>query len=240
MSVDGTSNVQVAEPQPGTLSYPFWSPDGRRVLYVSNRAGTTDLLSIEIKDGKPVGAATLVKADIGALQPIRATSDGTVYWTKSIIRGDVFVVELDQTTGRPVSAALGLHQHGGALGSGPLAWSPDGRSLAFMRRVAGSAGRIVIRSLQTGEERLVPEDSPRPPTDRPRDLHWLPDGSLLATVWNPAPRLRVDTIDPLTGQRRTVMPAVPADGGYAFFGVATSADGRSLFYSVQDKASRWW
>ena len=227
ISVDGTANVRVAAPQPGRAFSPLWAPDGRHVLYVSNRAGVSDLLAVEVKAGKPVGAAVVIKAEVGNMTPIGATRDGTVFWKKVFNRGDVFVADLDPVSGRPMAPAAGLHERGGALGSAPLAWSPDGGSLAFVRRVPGASGRIFIRSIQTGEERVVPGDYPGP-----RDLHWLPDGSLLAmVVIDGQPGFGVETVDPSTGQHKTVLSSI---AGIRWPEVTVSPDGRAFYYQVMD------
>jgi Tol biopolymer transport system component len=226
IAVDGTSNVQVVEPQPRRPFVPVWAADGRHILYLSDRAGAIDLLEIEVVDGKPTGAPRLVAADVGGMSPIRETANGILYWKKSVERRDVYTVELDPATGRAASAAVGLHERRGALGSGPIAWSPDGRSLAFMRRVVGANNRIVIRSFSTGEDRDVPGDYPLP-----YDLHWLADGSLLATMFGGSQQLRVAAIDPVTGQQKILIPELPKG---AWRGVAVSADGRTLFYTIAE------
>ena len=48
-----------------------WSPEGRWILFASDRRGSWDAWAIEVADGKPQGAPALVKLGIGEINPQR-------------------------------------------------------------------------------------------------------------------------------------------------------------------------
>lgn len=54
MSADGSRDAPLMQ-HPADDRHPVWSPDGSRVLFVSDRAGTTGIWSIPIAEGKAAG-----------------------------------------------------------------------------------------------------------------------------------------------------------------------------------------
>jgi hypothetical protein len=57
-----------------------WSPDGKRVLFSSDRSGWIDLWAIRLTDGQPEGAPELMKADLGSVEPLGMTRSGAFYY----------------------------------------------------------------------------------------------------------------------------------------------------------------
>ncbi len=64
LATDGSREATLVEHQANDFVLE-WMPDGRHVLFASNRTGTTDVWTIEVRDGKASGSPTLVKKDIG-------------------------------------------------------------------------------------------------------------------------------------------------------------------------------
>ena len=66
LATDGSRETPLIE-HPANDQYPVWAPDGKRILFVSDRTGSLGAWLIEVADGKPRGAPELVKPDIGPI-----------------------------------------------------------------------------------------------------------------------------------------------------------------------------
>jgi hypothetical protein len=55
---------------------PIWTPDGQRVLFVSDRTGSPGLWAQDVADGKALASPELVRPGIGVISPMRFTKDG--------------------------------------------------------------------------------------------------------------------------------------------------------------------
>ena len=159
------------------MNSPRWSADGRRVLFLSSRMGTDDLWSVGVVDGKPDGAPQLVKGNLGdKTEPMGITRSGDYYYVAQMAARDLYVVDVDPKTGK--SAGRPRRINDGGRNVAP-AWSPDGESLIYYNQngptnwVAGGM-RIVVRSMKSGEERLV---TPKVPLILGFTMaQWFPDG----------------------------------------------------------------
>ena len=214
-----------------------WAPDGKRILFASNRSGVLSAWIIAVADGKPQGAPELVKPDIGNIVPMGFTRTGAFYYGLLTGMPDVYISTLDPATGRVEMPPAPVSQQFQGRGSSP-AWSPDGQFIAYLsRRDGGIEFRgprvICIRSLQTGEERELSTPLSFEVVYR---IHWSPDGRfLLATGFDNRGRGGLYRIDVRSGQ---VAPIV--QGSYMSFrphGV-WSPDGKGIFYSYRDTESQ--
>ena len=118
--------------------------------------------SIGIRDGETVGEPRIVK-DPFTDTPIGMTSSGSLFYTRSA--GGMphhFLIHRNPAQGESPLAFIGQ----GA------SWSPDGRSLAFIKPSATGAPELIVRSVDTGEERSYRQAGM--PIVTPR---WLHDGS---------------------------------------------------------------
>ena len=101
-----------------------------------------------------------------------------------------------------------------------MAWSPDGKWLAFSRFDATKRA-IVLHAMDTGQERELPEAPGRV-------VGWFPDGQSLL-VGPPFRRVRVDT-----GQSQPVPGLERANLGSFGTAIGLSHDGKTLYYAVSD------
>ena len=154
---------------------PEFLPDGRGVLFVSDRLGPLSLWLQRLKDGRPVGEAQLVRRDVGRFWPIGLTTTGSYVHAVQMTIPDIHVARLDET-GRFADVALPLSSQFAGANTGPD-WSPDGTSLVYLSsRGAMNGGpgstAIVIRDRTTGVERTLLPDLVH--FNGPR---WSPDGT---------------------------------------------------------------
>ena len=220
---------------------PVWTPDGKKILFASDRTGAMGFWSIDVGEGEPRGLPSLVKADVGQLdRTIGLTRDGSLHYAVNAGMQDVYVADLDPHSGRVEGTPKRLSSRyvGGNMWP---AWSPDGKSLAYSRQRGARANgpgslSIVIRSVETGEEREIPT--------RPRQLHpahWFPDGrSLVAAFWDGS-RKSVDyyRLDVHTGEAsllRRGKGGGPFRPDYNLLRPDLSPDGKTLFFSQRERA----
>ncbi|MEK7407126.1 MAG: tetratricopeptide repeat protein [Acidobacteriota bacterium] len=156
---------------------PVWTPDGKKVLFASDRTGTLGFWAIEVTDGKPQGSPELVKPDIGRLAwTMGFTRQGSLYYTVETGMEDVYVTELDPATGKMLAPPARVANRFVGTNMGP-SWSPDGQYLAYhswrgpLPFDAPGALTIVIKSVKTGEERDLSIK-----LDQNSPVRWFPDG----------------------------------------------------------------
>jgi Tol biopolymer transport system component len=239
LSVDGRRESPLVQ-HPAVDRSPVWTSDGKTVLFVSDRTGAMGFWSIDVADGRPQGIPKLVKAGIGRFdRTIGLTNDGSLHYALNTGMQDVYVAELDPAAGRIEGMKPLASRYVGA-NMWP-AWSPDGKSLAYTRqRGARAVGPgslvIVIRSLETGEEREIPT--------RLRQLHpvrWFPDGrSLLVAAFRDNSKKRVDyhRVDVRTGEARLIRRGkrvVLSRSDHNPLRPDLSPDGRTIFFAQRER-----
>jgi len=198
-----------------------WAPDGKHILFSSERSGSHDAWLIAVAGGKAVGEPIFVKKDWGFL-PMGFTRSGAFFYAVNNNVGDVKIVEVDPVSGNVVSPPQSASQRGNTWSP---AWSPDGRFLAYI--LAREPNRtIIVRSLDTGTEREF-EVGERT-IGMGASLHWLPDGKAVAVpAFEPEKGENLVRVDVQTGQVTTLAP-VPTGSGFPRFDF--SPDGKTLFY----------
>jgi Tol biopolymer transport system component len=174
LALDGGREVHVIE-HPADDFVAGWTPDGSRILFVSDRAGTWDTWAIPIADGKPQGPPELVKKGIGRITPLGFTRRGSFYYGIATGLVDVYAATMDFATGKVLMPPKRVVER--FIGSNMSAdWSPDGRSLVQISGrgpwVTSLEARVLsITSTETGKSRDLAVNLGYP--DRPR---WSPDG----------------------------------------------------------------
>ena len=156
----GSRILDLIESAPGRpdVQTPVWSPDGRRIAYLSRRDGTKEIYVVSA-DGS--GQRTLTRS---------ATFFATPAWSPDG-RKIAFEGVRDGTTGVYVVNADGGGQRRLARSGHAPAWSPDGRTVAFF-----SDSKIYLMNADGSEHRPLT----RPLTAGKRSLAWSPDGRKLA------------------------------------------------------------
>jgi serine/threonine protein kinase len=173
---------------PGNKSYPSWSPDGTKLLFVgpggSDQFGNdlgSDIWVIN-EDGTEIKNVTHHAADDS--QPDWSPDGNTIVFNSDRINelNQVFTMNascLDEPEGACWEVDPRNLSAGFAVEFGP-AWSPVGGSIAVSASINGAPGRIYLHGTLPGD----PTQFDR--SDRiigAEDLAWSPDGSLLTFTW---------------------------------------------------------
>jgi Tol biopolymer transport system component len=196
-----------------------WSPDGRFLLFSSDRTGSRSLWAQPFAQGLPDGPPQLVKSDIGTGSSLGLTDQGALYYYKEVSSRDVKVSRVDLNEGRLLGQPQGL------LPAPTVPrWSPDGRAVVYQPRETES---LAIRLLETGEVRRLPRR-----LAYHRDPQWSPDGrSLLVGATDSRGRFGVFRIDAQSGQPTLIVRTNNAGASPRW-----SADGTKIYY--RDGAQR--
>jgi len=190
MAADGRHEVPLVE-HPANDCVIGWTPNGD-FLFTSDRTGTESLWIIRVKDGRPQGAAELIKPNTGVIWAVGFTKEGSFYYALQRVMSDVYIATLDPQRGKLLSPPTKVSKAFIGINRSP-AWSPDGKYLAYRSRPVSSgttsSGRraIVILSVDTSEERKILLKYTSPGSFINRIFHWFPDGrSILASGqdWN--------------------------------------------------------
>ncbi len=226
MAVDGSREL----PLVAHRAHDFllgWSPRGDRVLFASNRLGTTDAWSIRMDKSGPRGDAELLKPHIGRVHAMAFTVAGEYYYGLSTVLREVSVAARDPSTGlmlEPLTPLKGRLEEGKFAG----VWSPDGAHIAYLPQsplVRGGQGAntLAVQTIETGQLRIVPLKM-----SYGAKLRWMPDGrAVLVRGRDLKGRRGLFRIDLSTGH---VEPIVY--GSIPRYDVAP--DGKTLFYVRRD------
>ena len=198
-----------------------WAPDGRHILFSSERSGSPDAWLVAVAGGKAQGEPMFVKKDLGR-DPMGFTRSGAFYYRVNNNVGDVKIIEVDPVSGNVVSPPQSASQRGNTWSP---SWSPDGRFLAYIL-VRGPNRTVIVRSLETGEEREF--EAGERTIEMGASLHWLPDGKAIAVpAFEPGKGESLVRIDVQTGRITNLMP-LPTGAGNPRFDF--SPDGNTVYY----------
>jgi len=223
LAVDGSRETPVVV-SPSHEILMGWSPDGRQLLFASDRAGTMGLWAQPILDGRPNGAPRIVKPDL-APEPLGVTSTGTLYLRASASEQDLYIANVDFSTGKVMGPAVSpVHRYVGT--NRTPAWSRDGKNLAYvsLRNRVGTNQQaiLVIHSVETGETRELEI----PQLNYFQNPQWAPDDrTLLVRGGHVNGKAGIHRVDVRSGDVRTI-----AEAGV---GVQESADGKLYFRSLK-------
>lgn len=176
MSVDTGKSTPLIQ-RPGDDYLLGWSPDGKWVLFASDRTGSLGIWGVRVREGKAQGAAEMLRAGAGDVVPMGFTRDGFFYYALRSGKDDIYVARLDPASGRVQKPPKKLIREFEGHNYWPR-YSPDGKYLAYVswRGLRLGALRresvLCIRSLETGKDRKFPTEFRRLAGPR-----WLPDRS---------------------------------------------------------------
>lgn len=165
MNTDGTGITDISN-SPGDDQYPSWSPDGKRIAFISHRDGNNE---IYVMNADGTGQTRLTNSPEGEFDP-RWSPDGTRIIFSRMMKPsihDIFVMNADGSGVTNLTNTPDIHE-------AYPDFSPDGKQIVFSsfggsRKPAGiyimDADGSNVRLLQAGAQHF------------PR---WSPDGKYIA------------------------------------------------------------
>ncbi len=174
--IDGSGESRIVE-HPANDRTPLWTPDGRGVFFVSDRGGSEAGWYVDVSNGRATGTPVMVRADIGTT-PLGFARDGSVFYLAGTRKSDVFVGEMDITTGKWTREPQMLRTLAPGHNGSP-SWSRDSRFLAY---AAQNDKALRVHELVTGREREFPL-----PFNVGRSS-WSMDGKWISVASIPSPR----------------------------------------------------
>jgi Tol biopolymer transport system component len=228
LSADGKADVPLVthHAQDALLG---WSPDGTRVLFSSDRLGTSDLWAVAVADGRPARDPEVIKRGIGKIQCAGITQSGSLYFTISNAMSDIYLVEVDQEAEKIITPQKKMNLPRQGCNRGPQ-YSPDGKFLAYFRDSSPGQGEsfVCVFSLETNKEREFPLGT------WGRMLRWSPDGRFLYFTVDLSDTQRgmgMSRLDLQTGRLMPVGPEKLNDTASVDHFIGCSPDGDSYYYS---------
>lgn len=196
-----------------------WSRDGS-LIFMSDRGSSPGLWSQPMNNGKPSGAAKLIRGDLWRVSDLYVTSDGRVFYRAQAGDRDVMMVGFNASSGvqgRPV----GMSGKPGESYSN-AGFSPDGKYIAFMKREGEGLhyNKLVIRSVLSDEVR---EFLPR--IQAPLSPVWIPgEQALVLRGTDKDGNQGLYRFDLRTSQATLLVSKTSSP-------VALSPDGKTMYYS---------
>jgi Tol biopolymer transport system component len=228
---DGTAKFRVA-PHPAEEMVVGWSPDGKLLLFASDRAGTTDLWSIPIVNGQPGSAPTVLRSSIGQMRASLGLdqSGGLVYQVRTGTT-TIATAVLDLDEGTVVSGPATPFENYLSRLRGPD-WSKDGTMLA----ISEETRTRMAMTFRTADGKRLRGDVPLAMhyAATPR---WAPDGTIVLQGTDLKGRRGIHRLNPDSGQVEPLVLRDPA-AGWDVIAPTMLADGERLMFQRTDYANK--
>ncbi|HMV50427.1 MAG TPA: DPP IV N-terminal domain-containing protein, partial [Blastocatellia bacterium] len=172
MDQNGKNQQQLTTPETRAETYPAVSPDGRYVVFSSNRTGNSNIYRLDLVNGEQV---QLTKGTSEEFPTITPDGKFVIYTLTSSSKFTLWKVPIDG--GEPVQLTDKLSQW-------PVV-SPDGQRLAcWYRQEVNAPWQIAILPIADGQPDKQPEKLFDMPTtaDWAIPIRWTPDGKGLGFV----------------------------------------------------------
>jgi Tol biopolymer transport system component len=233
--LDGEHEIELIE-HPADDKLLGWAPDGKSVLFVSDRTGTWDAWTIHVSEGKPQGNSTLIRREIGSIGSLGFTQEASFYYSTPGFISDIYSASIDPVTGKIIDPP----KKNPLLYEGQntrLDLSPDGKDLVYisLRGPERRKSVLCIYSLESGEMRELSLEAGFRYFTFPR---WTPDGrSILLWVDRAKTgRGRYYKVNAETGKATLLIQEKDEAPAWC---PLISLDGKSVFY-IQETSKEFY
>ena len=211
-----------------------WTPDGKGILFGSDRAGTMSVWLVQVADGQVQGSPQMVKQDIGRVfYPMGFTRQGDYYYSQEISNIEPLMAVLDFAAGQFLAPPVAIGRSANGHFASPD-WSPDGQYLAYgsVRSLTPwktGPDLLVIRELVTGKERYL-----TPALNSFGSFRWAPDGRSIMVIGDENNGNRgLYRIDANTGEVTSILPTDPKKSWIAQ--AEWFPDGKTILYCWENR-----
>jgi Tol biopolymer transport system component len=208
-----------------------WLPDGRGILFASDRTGSLEIWFLPVREGKPKSSPEIIPTAAKGIIPLGFTQNGSFYYARQPYSWDIYGFKMDKITADVITMPekiIKFHE-------GHNTWaeySPDGNHLAYisMQEIGAIPGgtALCVYSLETKKNREFPTEF-----RRLAGIRWSPDGHTIYTgAWDNE-GMGLCRLNIQNGEISMILRAEPNIG---FWGAhEITADGQSLIYQRLDQ-----
>jgi len=153
MAVDGSQPTPLVR-HPADDRIAGWSPDGRRLLFSSNRSGAQDLWAVLVADGKTQSEPEIVYHHLAGGDRMGFTRRGALFYLVSTSESEVFTAEMDFAAAKLMTPPQPVSQRFVSAKTSPL-WAAGGGSILYLPMREGAPSLILFGA--DGERELHPQ-----------------------------------------------------------------------------------
>lgn len=230
MGADGRSAAALfADPANDRLL--GWSPDGKHLLFASDRGGLSGIWAVAVVDGKSQAEPQLLRANLSP-NSLGITRTGALYYAVGNSSRDIYVADVDFTAGKVLSPPAILPKPYIGMNDYPR-WSPDGKHLAYLSKKdantrSSQLDLLLIRSIQSGQVKEL-QTPLRYLNFNSFGPLWSQDGtSLILTAIDHSGRQGIYRVDAKSGEAGAL---IMSEGERPVIARALSPDGKTLYMS---------
>jgi Tol biopolymer transport system component len=245
MSVEGADDRPLVS-HPADDSILGWTPDGKFVLFLSDRTGSPCFWLLPVKDGRAAGNPQMIKTASRRIVPLGFSRDGRFFYGENKAASDIYAVNLNPATGKVLGSPERIIDQYEGFNFHP-SFSPDGKYLAYCSRRGGnlyttnSGNVLCIHSIDNGEEKEYAKELRESGIGYVSILRWAPDGKSIAFGGIAKPAGGYGGIYVINLQTGTVTEVAYTNDNVKIgpqFG--WSSDGKGILFSRFDKKKSLW